>query len=232
LNTEVCSTSADAGSGSRRPSYIKEIGARAPWRYGDCVPSFLRYPGAKLETTDFPAVQNPSGNYLLQFNESTGLHVHVGYGGRGIPLPALLNIAAVGRGAEYLLELESKHSLFECLTNLQVVERINECKTAKALQGLVNHVPELRMGHSRRFKYNFMSLSVIGTIEFRQHAGVGDAEAVHNWILLCNTLVRRAAEIGGEAIKESARKRELAVEDLQRLIYDPELIKYYRGKLY
>ncbi|KAL7270145.1 hypothetical protein RUND412_007152 [Rhizina undulata] len=223
--------------------------ARDPWRCGDCVPSFPPFPGAKLETADFPAVQNPSGNYLLQFNESTGLHVHVGYGDRVIPLPAFLNIAAVlvifepvidkihvgHRGVakpNMFVNSNRNKALFDGLTNLQVVERINECKTVKDLQNLVNHSADIHLGDSRWFKYNVMSLTVIGTIEFRQHAGIGDAEAVQNWILLCTTLVRRAAEIGGEAIKEFARKRELRVEDLRRLVHDPELINYYRGKLY
>ncbi|KAL7266773.1 hypothetical protein RUND412_010664, partial [Rhizina undulata] len=210
-------------------------------------PVFRLFPQEYWRPQIFQLFKTLRENYHLQFNESTGLHVHVGYGDREIPLPALLNIAAVlvifepvidkihvgHRGVSkpnIFLNSNQNNALLGHLTNVQVFERINGCKTFEALQHVVN-LDDTDMGMPRCFKYNFMSLTDIVTMEFRQHAGVGDAEAVQNWILLGTTLVRRATEIGDKAIREFASKRQLGFKDLRRLINDPELMNYYRGKI-
>ncbi|KAL7272876.1 hypothetical protein RUND412_004295 [Rhizina undulata] len=279
LSKEVLSTSAHAGSGSRRPYYenwvitqdytiwyhIEEMTAKLfPPQH---VPSseelkrvlhggieivspvFRIIPAQNWRPQIFQLFKPLWENDHLQFNESTGLHVYVGYGGRKIPFPTLLNIAAVlvifepvidkihpgHRGVVELNIFVKSNKNSACLgplTNLQVVEWINRCKTVKELQDLVNHSLHIHLGPLRWFKYNFRPLTVIGTIEFRQHAGVFDSEAVRNWILLCTTLVGRAAEIAGEAIKVFASQNELGMEDLRGLIHDPELMEYYGGKLY
>ncbi|KAL7271433.1 hypothetical protein RUND412_005810 [Rhizina undulata] len=186
-------------------------------------------------------------NYRLHFNPSTGLHVHVGYGESEFPFLTLLNIASVLVLFEPVIEIwvhpghrgvtspneniksNRKNELLEDLTNLQVIDQISGCKTVAALQRVVNHAPVSYAGCSKSFKYNFMSLTAIGTIEFRQHAGTENLEDIQMWVLLCTALVRAAAAIDGETIRELASRQKLRLEDLSQLVGD-KIVSYYRGK--
>ncbi|KAL7272906.1 hypothetical protein RUND412_004258 [Rhizina undulata] len=188
-------------------------------------------------------------NYRLHFNRSTGLHVHVAYGESELSFPKLLNIASVlvlfepiierwvhpgHRGVPSLNEYiksNRKNAKLENLTNLQVSEWISGCKTVAALQDVVNHAHASYKGRSKQMKYNFMSLSVIGTIEFRQHEGTKDVEDIQMWVLLCTTLVRAAAAIDDETIREMASKQQLELDDLRRLVGD-KIVNYYTGKFF
>ncbi|KAL7270247.1 hypothetical protein RUND412_007055 [Rhizina undulata] len=186
-------------------------------------------------------------NYQLDFNRTTGLHVHVGCGDGKFQLPTLLNIAAVlvifERAIEIWVHPEHRgvttrnkfvksnagNETLGYLTNRQAVERISRCKSVAELQHVVNNDPHDEKGFSKYFKYNFMSLTVIGTIEFRQHAGTRHAEDIHMWVMLCTALIKAAAAIDGETIREMANSEVLDLEDLSQLVGE-KFVAYYRSR--
>ncbi|KAL7265928.1 hypothetical protein RUND412_011542 [Rhizina undulata] len=188
-------------------------------------------------------------NYHIRFNQSTGLHVHVGYGDGKIPLPILQNIAAVLVLFEPIIDKfhpghrgvtapnphinsNGNSASLRGLTNLEVVEMISQCTKVIDLQKIMNDCTDQPRNHARRYKYNFMSLTDIGTIEFRQHAGTGNVEAVQMWILFCTSLVRRAAGTSQEYIVLMARRKDLGLLDLELFVGagEADLMQYYRAK--
>ncbi|KAL7274590.1 hypothetical protein RUND412_002513 [Rhizina undulata] len=186
-------------------------------------------------------------NYRLEFDLSTGLHVHVGCGDSEFLLPSLLNIAAVLVIFQRVIEIwvhpghrgvtatnkyiksNARNESLGGLTKLQAVEPTSECKTVAELQRVMNHDRNVPQGRSKFFKYNFMSLADIGTIEFRQHNGTKNVEEIHMWVLFCTALVRAAAAIDGETIRKVASRQKLTLEDLSQLVGE-QFVSYYRSR--
>ncbi|KAL7270245.1 hypothetical protein RUND412_007053 [Rhizina undulata] len=186
-------------------------------------------------------------NYRVEFDLSTGLHVHVGCGDSKFQLPTLLNIAAVLVIFQRVIEIwvhpghrgvtatnkyiksNTSYELLGGLTKLQAVERISGCKPVAELQRVMNHDPSVPQGRSKYFKYNFMSLTDIGTIEFRQHAGTKNVEEIHMWVLFCTALVRAAAALDGEMIQKMASRQKPTLEDLSQLVGE-QFVSYYRSR--
>ncbi|KAL7270246.1 hypothetical protein RUND412_007054 [Rhizina undulata] len=147
------------------------------------------------------------------------------------PLPTLLIIVYVLVLFERVIEMWVHSGHRGWPGNLEIVKRINGCRTVEELQRVINHAPVAYMACSKHFKYNFMSVTVIRTIEFRQHARTKNVEEIHMWVLFCTALVRAAAVIDGEMIQKMASLQKLMLEDLSQLVGD-QFVTYYGGKFH
>ncbi|KAL7266772.1 hypothetical protein RUND412_010663 [Rhizina undulata] len=185
--------------------------------------------------------------FSMHFNKTTGLHVHVGYdGGEVIPLRILKNIATVivlfepvvdalhpgHRGvaiANKFLASNRFNPLLKNLTNQQVFARIQDCASFVELQEVLNYrLPGEDDSRARWYKYNFMSVTRIGTIEFRQHEGTGDRARVRNWVRFCCGLVKGAAAMKDEGVRAVAAMK-LGKGELWRVVGNAEVRRFYEG---
>ncbi|KAL7270590.1 hypothetical protein RUND412_006701 [Rhizina undulata] len=189
--------------------------------------------------------------FVMTFNATTALHVHIGYGVESVPLDAWKHIAAVIIVFENVLDRlhspdRSGDSIATNISNpytksnrnnkwladappAELIKRIMACKKTKEFQNLVNCGSDDVA--RKKYKYSFMSFKTTGTVEFRQHGGTNDTEAIYNWIQLTCTLVQRAIELGEGLVplvmEMDLEDREFMKNDLWRLLGDSSLMEYY-----
>lgn len=98
-------------------------------------------------------------------------------------------------------------------------------------------------GVSRMFSYNFTNLlstpepglAFKPTVEFRQHAGTTDPEAINNWVTFAIHLVKfsqTASSVMLDKLLEKADSRAFGLQGLMRHIGCPQLWNYYGTRLY
>lgn len=151
--------------------------------------------------------QRPQGQPLkIQFNQSTGLHVHVGRrGGWSIhQLKKILKAIVIFEEAMDLMHPDSRHSsatseyaqsdMFRSnVRHMQIHNRsrlervewidlkINSCNSRTRDEGL-STLCNVVNGRIKSIKYNFLGVLSCGTIEFRQAIGTLDVTAVEGWV--------------------------------------------------
>lgn len=151
--------------------------------------------------------QRPQGQPLkIQFNQSTGLHVHVGRrGGWSIhQLKKILKAIVIFEEAMDLMHPDSRHSsatseyaqsdMFRSnVRHMQIHNRsrlervewidlkINSCNSRTRDEGL-STLCNVVNGRIKSIKYNFLGVLSCGTVEFRQAVGTLDVAAVEGWV--------------------------------------------------
>ncbi|KAG4031322.1 hypothetical protein MFRU_009g01090 [Monilinia fructicola] len=147
-------------------------------------------------------------NYLVRVNNSTGLHVHVGNGYFGLQWKVLRNLMAIAWTYERQIRLivprerismnycrslraSSLGTSFPQYTRLEFLNRILSFSSNQDI------VSELDAASTGRLGFNIRDLRVPyevdrRTIEFRQHSGSLDPEAILHWVHVCVKLVERA----------------------------------------
>lgn len=150
--------------------------------------------------------------YLVNINDSCGLHVHVGVGDETFTFPHIRNLHALLYA--FSPQLNSLHparsetnSMFIPLRSI----RGKDGRTLPRMEGAVrllltqniNDLYELTGVESRKtMSYNFNPIFKYekesrgsGTVEFRQHEGTLDGEAIRIWIKTVVRLVEFAREL-------------------------------------
>ena len=188
--------------------------------------------------------------FSMSNNASTGLHIHIGNGGKEFPLGALKNFAMLVVAFEDLIHslhpperLQSRYckppSLcvdFEEDSSLfSKVLRIEACESVADLVSLMNP-------RNRRCAYNFYNLLPRAdsrgkiTIEFRQHAGSSDAVVITNWASFAASLVKYCHEAPeGEHrlfCVEKSRDSSYTIFDLMETIGRGDLIPFYQSRIF
>ncbi|EMD39540.1 hypothetical protein CERSUDRAFT_121791 [Gelatoporia subvermispora B] len=176
-------------------------------------------------------------NYTIGVNKSTAYHIHVGVGVSGVRLEHRFNLVEMKKIATAYVRLEAIDKLHaphraDKVTNPayyvntvvgnrtlkgmlaeQVVELIWSTQTTEALVKILNPEAELGNIDSRRYyRVNFCSNNVHGTIEFRQHEGTDDLQAIYAWAELVLAFVRSALGKSEETMKRWGRHPE-ALQD-------------------
>ena len=84
--------------------------------------------------------------------------------------------------------------------------------------------------------YNFLNLTTrtLKTIEFRQHQGCLDAEAIIRWAQLANSLIKSAHDVGSngfaQLVYDHASDRKYSIIDLLQDLNLYDLAAYYRQR--
>lgn len=145
--------------------------------------------------------------YKLDFNYSTGLHIHVGIG-RDYTLQDLKRISK----AVILFEkqMDTYHPAYRCptkrtestpyhnpcilsnrestaLNGLNNIVRLRKIEAADNIQNLLSIINSKcsissNRNHSRYYRYNLTSTLNYGTVEFRQAAATDDGNHIVDWI--------------------------------------------------
>lgn len=133
---------------------------------------------------------------LISFNQSTGLHVHIGIGNpynldqlKRISLAIIifeqqmnLHHDASREQGFYIAPCRNSEALFY-LTTEEMVEKINEQDTIHSLLCTINSLwGSQGLSHSRNYKYNLTATSKFGTVEFRQAGATLDSDKILNWV--------------------------------------------------
>lgn len=144
-----------------------------------------------------------SSIFSLGFNDSTGLHVHIGIG-REYTLRDLKRIAKAVVFFEKAMDsyhpksrcqnkgnrpytsyiYSNRESFMLCdLSNIQMIESIEEASDIYQLLGIINSpFSDSALPFSRQYRYNFTSVKRFQTIEFRQAAATDDGNHIVEWI--------------------------------------------------
>jgi len=176
----------------------------------------------------------------LLFNESTGLHVHVGCGqGNSWTLDELKSIAK----AVFLFEdaIDLMHAAHRTEENWMISSnRWNPAMQGSTTEGVIEVIEASLteadflnvVGNRKWFKYNFMTNAMYGTIEFRQSEAHGDPQKAVEWIKFISLFVSAAlgaakwewklwaGALGKEAIHTNPKpKRQLAYLSLPDAVW-------------
>ena len=186
--------------------------------------------------------------YHVFTNSSCGLHVHVGNRGLGFPRQTLKTFAQMVVVFERQLEsLHPRHRLNNphCLapgsnfpsSNLtKNVRLIQQAQSTAAIVYQMSCKPE---GHRRGFAYNLSNLrdeEVMPkpTIEFRQHEGTLEVEAIAAWVSLACGLVERCYRMTREQVEpmllEGIRNPSITIADLLVELGMSNVAEYYRPR--
>lgn len=155
-------------------------------------------------------------NYLIQVNESTGFHVHVGNGYSGLQWNLLRNLMAIAWTYERQILLilpEERLSSKWCRSLRYSVlgQRHLELTRVEFLNRILSFtentkiVSELESHNIGRLGFNLQGLKTPftngkRTIEFRQHPGCLDPEAILHWVHICVKLVEKACLVKDDDI--------------------------------
>ena len=191
--------------------------------------------------------------FNLITNRSTGLHVHVGNGTKGFPLPTLKNLAQLVTGFEHIIHslhpdcrLEEREAARLCRPPseskyLQSQNPFEKMLCIEEVDDLEAFLEVMNPGMSRAFAYNFQNLdpweeSGSKTIEFRQHMGTVDAAQITAWIEFVTGLVNFSHEVSSAQHIAICMTRvtddKFSILDLLKLIGKKHLVEYYWDKLY
>lgn len=160
-----------------------------------------------------------SQNFKLRFNDTTGLHVHVGIKG-GYNLQQLKRISKAVILFEPLMDLRHPNRLsarsknedyfqsnrynrvFKDLTDLQCMRVIDEATTTEQLLERINCNPVAghRQSYIRDYRYNFTSS--YGTIEFRQAIATDDEDQILDWVGRAIDFVTAAIDLSTDRMFE------------------------------
>ncbi|RDW79817.1 hypothetical protein BP6252_04455 [Coleophoma cylindrospora] len=191
-------------------SPLSDFANRFHW-YGVEVKSPARYYFEDSITEIKKVCRVLTENYLLNTNESTGLHVHVGLGSQNYSIPHLRRLAAfVWAFENYFDTLHPKHRINTQYTRSMRygsgwVEETSDSPTVKngvrhflttpcdSLSDLASEVSSFR-----EMAYNFFNLQGPRwdyqdgkkTVEFRQHEGSLDEDVISHWIHVCVGIVQ------------------------------------------
>jgi len=145
-------------------------------------------------------ISHLTGDLALHFNESTGLHVHVGCGrGNSWKLEELQAIAK----AVFLFEdvIDLMHAVHRVEANWMIasnrwnpaVRGLTIDAAFAAIDATITTEEFLNVvGNKKWFKYNFIPNDMYGTIEFRQSEAHGDPNQAVEWIRFISRFVSAA----------------------------------------
>lgn len=154
------------------------------------------------------------------FNNSTGLHVHIGLG-RPYTLAELKRIAKAIVLFEQQMDLchpkcripeDDIGSCFRScrgspafrgLKHVEMMEVIDRCGKTEDLLCVINGLG--RDSYQRFYRYNFLPVQTYGTIEFRQAMGTNNVQWIIGWIRVVIKFVTTAVETPDERYAEWAR---------------------------
>lgn len=177
------------------------------------------------------------------FNDTTGLHIHVGRGRKSFALSQCKKIAAFlvlfETTIDYMhpktrckstpdsyIRSTRWNNNFKNIDDRGAFDKIMSVTSIKDLQNIVNYAsPETDMHYHR---YSFMSLGEIGTIEFRQHEATIDGDAISNWIILTAAIVEYASNCDKDVLKQQLTGNNLTLELLFKMLGYPTVPDYYR----
>ncbi|KAL7273017.1 hypothetical protein RUND412_004161, partial [Rhizina undulata] len=122
--------------------------------------------------------------FAMEFNEETGLRVHIGYDGEKIPLEALKNIAVLLTSFESISDAFHPHPRPHLISNkdiqalkslppICIFRLLSSCKKTSELLRIVNPPHEDSAG-MYNYKYDFTQVKSGGTVGFRQHVATDD----------------------------------------------------------
>ena len=194
-----------------------------------------------------------STQFNLITNRSTGLHVHVGNGTEGFPLPTLKKLAQLVTGFEHIIHslhpdyrLEEREVSRFCeppseSRYLQSQNPFEKMLCIEEVDSLEEFLEVMNPGMSRAFAYNFQNLdpweeSGSKTIEFRQHAGTVNAAEIIAWIEFMTGLVSFSHEVSSVQHIAICMARvtddKFSILDLMKLIGKKHLVEYYRDRFH
>ncbi|KAL0636279.1 hypothetical protein Q9L58_004736 [Maublancomyces gigas] len=184
----------------KRDMSIKRNSEVPPQRSMEIATPILR--NERWKTAIPEMIQILSSTFSLDFNYSTGLHVHIGIG-REYTLRDLKRIAS----AVVIFEeaMDSYHPRHRChngndsdisyissnresfmlhhLSDTQMLRSIEEAQDIEQLLGVINSpFGTSTLPYSRHYRYNLTSIRRFQTIEFRQAAATDDSDHIVEWI--------------------------------------------------
>ncbi|MCJ1408254.1 hypothetical protein MMC19_002328 [Ptychographa xylographoides] len=188
--------------------------------------------------------------YLLITNRSCGLHVHVGNRQDGFPLSTAKRFVKLILCFEHLLlPLHPEHraktkyaqtmndspALKDCPDLSSRLKSVDKCQDFFDLAGLVSP------GKFSAYNLNYLCRDeedpsdIKRTIEFRQHAGSIDAEAIVAWVKLTTGLVKYSHEISESQLLyfcvEMGQNINFSTLDFLEAVGQAELIDFYRQRM-
>ena len=147
-----------------------------------------------------PTLSKLAQDLDVQFNQSVGLHVHVGCGkGSFWSLEELKNIGkatvlweavidlmhAPHRGrATWMIASNRRNASLGDLTLTEVFAAIDDARCLEAFYGV--------LGDGKFYKYNFIANRAYGTVEFRQAEGHIDVDRIVRWVRFLSFFVTAA----------------------------------------
>ncbi len=183
-------------------------------------------------------------NFEVFVNETCGLHVHVGNGRDGFPLQTLKNFCMLTTVFERQFDMiHPLHRLanhytkrvsnqFHGMGPFERAQRVNALDDLTQLTECYHlQITGLREGY---MAYNFMNLvpaRPLNTVEFRQHEGSLNPEAVTKWVQLATSLIQIAHDAGpdgfAQLVNDHALDSDYTIIDLLHDLDLDELAYYY-----
>lgn len=183
--------------------------------------------------------------YHVFTNSSCGMHIHVGNRSFGFPRQTLKTFAQMVLVFER--QLESLHPLHR-INNVHcfapgsnfptndLMTNVSSIQYARSTAALVHQMSCKPEGYRRGFAYNMSNMrdeEVMPkpTIEFRQHEGTVDVEAIAAWVGLacglvevCHRMSRQDAE---RILMEGIRNRSITIVELLNVLGLGDVAAYY-----
>ncbi|MCJ1300880.1 hypothetical protein MMC08_003679 [Hypocenomyce scalaris] len=193
------------------------------------------------------AVEVVRGKFRTIINNTCGIHIHLGNHDRGFDLETVKNLALLvtvferqfnqlhppHRISAYCCEAPTlrfpSHNIWEVARAIEAIPSIEDFVYLFCTGGPAE-------GIKKDHAYNLCNLHYTGrrTIEFRQHTGTLDTDAILAWINMTCKLVIASHEVGPvgfiELVKEHANESDFTVIDLLHNLGFEELAEYYNTR--
>lgn len=188
-------------------------------------------------------------DFTAVVNESCGLHIHVGNCHEGYPLRTLKNFAMLITSFErqfsslhpfHRINNHFMRPVSECfppqtMMSSSVWEKLLVIESCGTLEQLIQ---QFNYDNNKWTAYSFLTLlnPFLRTIEFRQHSGTLDIEAITHWAKLSINLIQLAHSASHSDFYNIIKKSHALLDDdvnkynIINLLHDlnlPELADYY-----